>query len=174
MRRGIAAIVASACAALVLGVAFSFSPTRANRPPTPAAALPPAVPVVAAPVISGHVPIYLHGIGTVDAWNTVVVRSQIQGPLIRIAFKEGQMVHKGDLLAEIDPRPYRAQLEQAIANRDRDQANLQNAEINLKRYAMLLPNQLSVSQQPYDTQNATVAQLKASVKADEALLKPRG
>jgi membrane fusion protein, multidrug efflux system len=170
MRRGIAAIVASGCAALLLGVALSFSASRADKPSAPPVASAPAVPVVAAAVKSGNVPIYLRGIGSVDAWNTVVVRSQIQGPLIRIAFKEGQMVHKGDLLAEIDPRPYQAQLDQAIANRDRDQANLQNAEINLKRYAMLLPNQLTVSQQQYDTQNATVAQLKAAVKADEAAI----
>ena len=170
MRRRTAAIVASGCAALVLGVALSFSATRADKPSTLPVASTPAVPVVAAAVKSGDVPIYLHGIGTVDAWNTVVVRSQIQGPLIRIAFKEGQMVHKGDLLAEIDPRPYQAQLDQAIANRDRDRANLQNDEIDLKRCAMLLPNQLTVSQQQYDTQNATVAQLKASVKADEAAI----
>jgi multidrug efflux system membrane fusion protein len=71
------------------------------------------VPVVAAAVESGNVPIYQRGIGSVDAWNTVVVRSQIQGPLIRIAFKEGQIVHEGDLLAEIDPRPYQVALEHA-------------------------------------------------------------
>ncbi len=139
MRRRTAAIVASGCAALVLGVALSFPATRADKPSTLPVASPPAVPVVAAAVKSGDVPIYLHGIGTVDAWNTVVVRSQIQGPLIRIAFTEGQMVHKGDLLAEIDPRPYQAQLDQAIANRERDRANLQNAELDLRRYAMLLP-----------------------------------
>jgi membrane fusion protein, multidrug efflux system len=126
------------------------------------------VPVVAAAVKSGNVPIYLHGIGTVDAWNTVVVRSQVEGQLIRIDFKEGQMVHKGQLLAQIDPRPYQATLDQMIANRDRDQANLQNAALDLKRYATLLPNQLTVSQQQYDTQNTTVAQLKAQIKADEA------
>ena len=112
MRRRTAAIVASGCAALVLGVAISFSTSRADKPSTLPVASTPAVPVVAAAVKSGNVPIYLHGIGSVDAWNTVVVRSQIQGPLIRIAFKEGQIVHKGDLLAEIDPRPYQVALEQ--------------------------------------------------------------
>jgi hypothetical protein len=170
VRWGTAIIAAVGCAALAVGAALSYSANRPVRPPTSAAAPAPAVPVVAAAVKSGAVPIYLHGIGTVDAWNTVVVRSQIQGPLIRIAFKEGQMVHKGDLLAEIDPRPYQAQLDQAIANRERDQANLQNAELDLKRYATLLPNQLTVSQQQYDTQNTTVAQLKAAVKADEAAI----
>lgn len=168
MRRGIAAIMASGCAALVVGAALSFPATSANGPSAPAFASTPAVPVVAAPVKSGNVPIYLHGIGTVDAWNTVVVRSQVEGQLIRIDFKEGQMVHKGQLLAQIDPRPYQATLDQMIANRDRDQANLQNAALDLKRYAILLPNQLTVSQQQYDTQNTTVAQLKAQIKADEA------
>src|SRR5712672_1426625 len=111
MRRGIAAIMASGCAALVVGAALSFPATSANEPSAPAFASTPAVPVVAAPVKPGNVPIYLRGIGSVDAWNTVVVRSQIQGPLIRIAFKEGQIVHRGDLLAEIDPRPYQVALE---------------------------------------------------------------
>ncbi len=71
------------------------------------------MPVVAAAVESGNVPVYQRGIGSVDAWNTVVVRSQIHGPLIRIAFKEGQIVHEGDLLAEIDLRPYQVALEHA-------------------------------------------------------------
>jgi membrane fusion protein, multidrug efflux system len=168
MRRGIAAIMAAGCAALVVGAALSFPATSANGPSAPAFASTPAVPVVAAPVKSGNVPIYLHGIGTVDAWNTVVVRSQVEGQLIRIDFKEGQMVHKGQLLAQIDPRPYQATLDQMIANRDRDQATLQNAALDLNRYATLLPNQLTVSQQQYDTQNTTVAQLKAQIKADEA------
>src|SRR5260370_23955226 len=142
VRRRTAAIVTSGCAALVLGVALSLPATRADKPSTLPVASPPAVPVVAAAVKSGDVPIYLHGIGTVDAWNTVVVRSQIQGPLIRIAFTEGQMVHKGDLLAEIDPRPYQAQLDQAIANRDRDRATLHNNELDLKPYPILFPNHI--------------------------------
>jgi multidrug efflux system membrane fusion protein len=99
--------MASGCAALLLGVALSFSASRADKPSAPPVASAPAVPVVAAAVESGNVPIYQRGIGSVDAWNTVVVRSQIQGPLIRIAFKEGQIVHEGDLLAEIDPAPIR-------------------------------------------------------------------
>jgi multidrug efflux system membrane fusion protein len=81
---------------------------------------PPPIPVVATTVMPHPVPIYLRGIGTVIAFNNVVVRSQITGPLINIPFKQGETVHEGDLLAEIDPRPYQAQLDQAIANRDRD------------------------------------------------------
>jgi multidrug efflux system membrane fusion protein len=130
--------VASGCAALVLGVALSFSASRADQPSAPPVASAPAVPVVAAAVKSGNVPIYLRGIGSVDAWNTVVVRSQIQGPLIRIAFKEGQIVHRGDLLAEIDPRPYQVALEQAQAQLAKDQASLADAELDLKRYNTLV------------------------------------
>src|ERR1700736_1702922 len=88
-------------------------------PPTPAA--PPPVPVVAGKVSSQDVPIYLRGIGTVIAYNTDVVRSQIQGQLTRIAFTEGQTVRAGDLLAQIDPSPFQAQLDQMTASRDRDQ-----------------------------------------------------
>src|SRR6266404_8671297 len=107
VRRRTAAIVTSGCAAVVLGVALSFSATRADKPSTLPVASTPAVPVVAAAVKSGDVPIYLHGIGTVDAWNTVVVRSQIQGPLIRIAFKEGQMVHRAICWQRSTPAPIR-------------------------------------------------------------------
>jgi multidrug efflux system membrane fusion protein len=79
-------------------------------------------------VQSHDVPIYLRGVGTVIAFNNVIVRSQITGQLVKIAFKQGQAVKKGDLLGEIDPSPYQAQLDQAIANRDRDQAHLENAK----------------------------------------------
>jgi multidrug efflux system membrane fusion protein len=104
---------------------------------SPASILP-AVPVVAGSVTSHAVPIYLRGVGTVIAYNTVVVRSQIQGQITQIAFTEGQAVRVGDLLAQIDPRPYQAQLDQTIATRDRDQAQLTNAQANLDRYSQLL------------------------------------
>ena len=162
-----AAIVASGCAVLVLGAAISFSASRADKPSTLPVASTPAVPVVAAAVKSGNVPIYLHGIGSVDAWNTVVVRSQIQGPLIRIAFKEGQIVHRGDLLAEIDPRPYQVALEQAQAQLAKDQASLADAELDLKRYNTLVA-QNSIATQTRDTQVATVGEDRAQVKLDQA------
>src|SRR5262249_57315595 len=98
---------------------------------------PPAVPVVAASVRKHDVPISLRGVGTVIAYNNVIVRSQITGQLVKISFTQGQTVHKGDLLGEIDPRPYQAQLDQATANRDRDQAQLHNAQANLQRYVPL-------------------------------------
>jgi membrane fusion protein, multidrug efflux system len=128
-----------------------------------------AVPVVAGTVQSGEVPIYLRGLGTAVAYNNVIVRSQITGQLISIAFTQGQTVKKGDLLAEIDPRPYQAQLDQAIANRDRDQAQEHNAETNLNRY-LPLEQKGYASRQLIDTQNAQLAQLKAIVKSDEAII----
>ena len=142
---------------------------RSGMPLTAAAPTVPPVPVVAATVNSHPVPIYLRGVGTVIAYNNVVVRSQITGPIIKISFQQGQTVKKGDLLAEIDPRPYQAQLDQAIANRDRDQAHLENAKINLKRYTKL-GKQDSIALQLVDSQKAIVDQLVAIVKADEAII----
>jgi membrane fusion protein, multidrug efflux system len=127
------------------------------------------VPVVAGTVKSGEVPIYLRGVGTAIAYNNVIVRSQITGQVISIAFRQGQTVKKGDLLAEIDPRPYQAQLDQAIANRDRNQAQERNAEANLNRY-LPLEQKGYASRQLVDTQKAQLAQLKAMVKSDEAII----
>ena len=153
-------------AAVMVGAGFWFFGTN-RKPAVAAAPVPAAVPVVAATVTGKDVPIYLRGIGTVIAYNTDVVRSQIQGQIVKIAFTEGQTVKAGDLLAQIDPRPYEAQIEQLTANRDRDQAQLVNAEANLSRY-----NQLGdkgyATPQLIETQTAQVAQLKAAVKADQA------
>ncbi len=114
--------------------------------PTAAAPSAPSIPVVAATVKSHDVPIYLIGVGTVIAFNNVQVRSQITGPLISINFHQGQTVKKGDLLAVIDPRPYQAVLDQATANRDRDQAQLANAQANLGRYTPLEEKGFATSQ----------------------------
>jgi multidrug efflux system membrane fusion protein len=115
------------------------------------------------------VPIYLTGVGTVIAFNTVVVHSQIQGQIVSINFTEGQTVHTGDLLAQIDPRPYQAQIDQVTATRDRDQAQLVNAQANFKRYSDL-GNKGWATPQLVETQQAQVAQLQAAIKADEALI----
>jgi multidrug efflux system membrane fusion protein len=131
--------------------------------------LPPAIPVVAGTAASHDVPIYLRGVGTVIAYNTTVVRSQIQGQLVSIPFVEGQPVKAGDLLGQIDPKPYQAQLDQVMANRDRDQAQLANAVANLGRYTDLQSKGFA-SMQLSDTQKAQVAQLQAAIKADEALI----
>jgi len=137
--------------------------------PGQAAVPPPAVPVVAGTVHQSDVPIYLRGVGTVIAYNNVIVRSQITGQLIKIAFTQGQTVHQGDLLAEIDPRPYQAQLDQATANRDRDQAQVLNAQANLGRYTTLQQKGYA-STQLVETQNAQLAQLQAMVKSDEGVI----
>ncbi len=120
-------------------------------------------------VQSKDVPIYLRGVGTVIAYNNVIARSQITGQLVKIAFQQGQTVHKGDLLAEIDPRPYQAQLDQMTANRDRDQAQLVNAQSNLDRYTKLGVNGWATPQL-IETQKAQLGELHAMVKSDEALI----
>lgn len=165
------AIVSSllVAAALATGGAFAITRSSGTAPAAQATAAPAAVPVVAETVKSGDVPIYLSGIGYVQAYNTVVIRSQIQGQLTQIPFIEGGTVHPGDLLAQIDPRPYEAQLDQAKANRDRDKAQLANAQANLQRYLPLLAKGYATSQL-VDTQKAQVAQLIAAVKSDEAII----
>src|SRR6195256_4392886 len=155
--------VALAAAALYFSLAPGFEKATA-APPAPS-----PVPVVAGVVKSHGVPIYLRGVGTVIAYNTDVVRSQIQGQLTEITFTEGQTVKAGDLLAQIDPRPYQAQLDQMIANRTRDQAQLANAIANLGRYTELLSKGYATPQLS-DTQKAQVAQLHSAIKADEAMI----
>jgi membrane fusion protein, multidrug efflux system len=135
------------------------------------AALPasPSVPIVAGTVAQHDVPIYLTGVGTVIAYNTVVVRSQIQGQLVGVNFTEGQTVRAGDLLAQIDPRPYQAQIDQLTANKDRDQAQLTNALANLNRYTPLAQKGFATPQL-VDTQQAQVSQLQSAVKSDQSLI----
>jgi multidrug efflux system membrane fusion protein len=151
------------------GAALAVDHLRAASEAGQAAVPPPAVPVVVGTVHQDDVPIYLRGVGTVIAYNNVVVRSQITGQIIKIAFNQGQTVHQGDLLAEIDPRPYQAQLDQATANRDRDQAQLVNAQANLDRYTSLQQKGYA-STQLVETQNAQLAQLQAMVKSDEGVI----
>lgn len=169
MQRKKAILAVLAIAALAGGGVFAYGDRLAFEQSAPPPAAPPAVPVVAGVVKSGNVPIYLTGIGTVIAYNTVLIRSQIQGQLTQIVFTEGQTVKAGDLLAQIDPRPYQAQLDQMTATRDRDQAQLTNALDNLDRYSKLLTKGYATTQL-VDTQKAQVAQLQSAVKADEALI----
>jgi membrane fusion protein, multidrug efflux system len=165
MRKRSLLLLVSLVAAVACGVALWDHLHQSPPGETPA----PPVPIVAATVTPHAVPIYLRGIGTVIAFNNVVVRSQITGPLTNISFKQGQNVHEGDLLAEIDARPYQAQLDQAVANRDRDQAQLQNAQANLNRYTPLAQKGYATPQL-LDTQKAQLAQLEAMVKSDEAVI----
>jgi multidrug efflux system membrane fusion protein len=169
MNRRIIVRSALPMAALAVAGALYFTLARGIDKPPAAPVAPPAVPVVAG-VVRGHdVPIYLRGVGTVVAYNTDIVRSQIQGQLTEITFTEGQAVKAGDLLAQIDPRPYQAQLDQMIANRARDQAQLANAIANLGRYNELQTKGFATPQLT-DTQKAQVAQLQSAIKADEALI----
>ena len=139
---------------------------KAAATPVPA---PPTAPIVAGTVTQHDVPIYLTGVGTVIAYNTDVVRAQIQGQLISINFTEGQAVHAGDLLAQIDPRPYQALIDQYTGNLERDQSQLKNAEANLKRYSQLGTNGWATPQL-IETQQAQVGELQAAIKSDNALI----
>ena len=134
-----------------------------------AATPPPTAPIVAGVVAQHDVPIYLSGVGTVIAYNTDIVRAQIQGQITSINFTEGQAVHAGDLLAQIDPRPYQALIEQYTGNLERDQAQLINAQANLTRYNKL-GDQGWATPQLVETQKAQVGQLQAAIKSDQALI----
>jgi multidrug efflux system membrane fusion protein len=127
------------------------------------------VPVIAALTKRADVPVYLDGVGTTRALNTVTVRPQVEGKLISIAFKEGQDVKRGFVLARIDPTTYQAQLDQAVAKKAQDEAQLANARIDLERYTRLVASN-SIARQLLDTQKATVAQLEALVKLDQAAI----
>lgn len=127
----------------------------------------PPVPVLAGLVAEKDVPIYLDGIGTVQAFNTVTVRARVDGQVVKVAFTEGQDVHAGDVLIQIDPDPFRTAQAQAQAKKGQDEAQLVNARADLKRYEDLLANE-GVTQQVFDTQKALVSQLEAAVTADQA------
>jgi multidrug efflux system membrane fusion protein len=132
-----------------------------------AAARRPAIPVSISPVETTDFPVYLTGLGTVQAFNTVVVRTRVDGQIDKIAFNEGQTVKQGDLLAEIDPRPFQASVDQAKAKKVQDEANLANANLDLQRYTKL--GEFATRQQT-DTQRSTVAQLTALLSADDAAI----
>src|SRR6516162_4839272 len=152
--------------ALAVGLFVYARSDRAQ--PTGAPAVEP-IPVIAASVQQGDVPIILTGLGTVTALNTATIHSQMTGLLISVDFREGQSVKKGDLLAQIDPRTYQAQLDQAEAALERDQAHLKNAQLNLQRYTELAKTD-AATQQQLDNQQAAVAQLNADIKSDQAAI----
>ena len=132
-------------------------------------AAPAAVQVDAARVTRQNVPVYLDGLGTVQAYYTVKVTARVDGELTKIGFTEGQQVARGQLLAQIDPRPFQAALDQARATLAKDEAQLADARKDLARYLILEPKRLA-SQQTVDTQRALVAQLKAQTEADGAAI----
>jgi multidrug efflux system membrane fusion protein len=130
---------------------------------------PPAIAVDTAAANHTDVPIYLQGLGTVQAFYTVTVTARVDGELQKIGFTEGQEVHKGDLLAQIDPRPNQAAYEQAVATKAKDAAMLENAKRDVDRYTLLQPQDLA-SKQTVDTARALLDQLKAQVQVDQALI----
>lgn len=129
----------------------------------------PPVPVVTGKVLEQDVPIYLDGLGTVQAYNSVTVRVRVDGQLEKVAFTEGQEVKEGDLLAQIDAAPFRTQVEQAEARKAQDEVQLANAKIQLRRNADLLASKI-LPQQDYDNQKALVDQFEAALKADQAAI----
>jgi membrane fusion protein, multidrug efflux system len=125
------------------------------------------VPVVVATAQRGDLPVYFNGLGTVTAFNTVTVRSRVDGQLASVAFKEGQFVHEGDLLAQIDPRPFQVQLEQAQGQLAKDQAQRKDAEVNLERFKLLFKEGV-IPQQQLDTQAALVGQFDGAITSDQS------
>jgi len=166
-------------AGIVLGVWYfrARTPSEAANPSAPAA---PgrgrggpggmgnfSVSVVVATAQNGDLPVYFNGLGTVTAFNTVTVRSRVDGQIINVAFKEGQFVHEGDLLVQIDPRPFQVQLEQAQGQLAKDQAQRKDAEVNLERYKLLFKEGV-IPQQQLDTQAALVGQFDGAIKSDQS------
>jgi multidrug efflux system membrane fusion protein len=169
MKKKVVIPTALLIAAVVGGGLLYFTHIRPLEKVAAAPAPPPPVPIVGGTVAQHDVPIYLTGVGTVIAYNTDVVRAQIQGQIISINFTEGQTVHAGDLLAQIDPRPYQALIDQYTGNLERDQAQLVNAQANLKRYTQL-GDKGWATPQLVETQQAQVGELQAAIKADQALI----
>jgi membrane fusion protein, multidrug efflux system len=127
------------------------------------------VPVVVATTQRGDLPVYYNGLGTVTAFNTVTVRSRVDGQIVKINFTEGQTVHQGDSLVEIDPRPYQVQLEQAEGQLAKDQAQLQDMKVDYDRYQLLFKEGV-VPKQQVDTQQAQVGQYEGAIKADQGTI----
>src|ERR1700731_3794172 len=169
MKKKVVIPAALLTAALAAGGLFYFAHIRPLEKVKAAPAPPPAAPIVAGTVAQHDVPVYITGAGTVIAYNTDDVGAQIQGQIISINFTEGQTVHAGDLLAQIDPRPYQALIEQYTGGLERDQAQLKNAQANLTRYSQL-GDKGWATPQLIETQQAQVGELQAAIKTDQALI----
>jgi multidrug efflux system membrane fusion protein len=150
---------------LCAGLVWRFAPLRSNT--TANARAPQQVPVLAGTAETRNVPVYVEGLGSVQAFNTVTVKARVDGQITKVFFREGQEVKAGDSLFQIDPRPFETAMQQAQANKEKDEAQLQSAQLDLDRAAQLLKPGFQ-TRQGYDQQKATVGQLQASLKADEA------
>jgi multidrug efflux system membrane fusion protein len=157
--------LAGLAAIAVLGIGGWLIFRRPDKP-KPAA---PEIPVTAGMTEIKDVPVYVRGLGTVQAYNTVTVKSRVDGQITKVQFVEGAEVRAGDPLFQIDPRPYQATLDQASANLQKDQAQLEGAERDLARYGKLVGPGFQ-TRQSFEDQQATVGQLQGSVKADQALI----
>jgi membrane fusion protein, multidrug efflux system len=158
-------MVLFALALLALGAGYGVwhaRPPAVGRPIGP-----PLISVKAAVAERKNVPVYVRGLGTVQAFNTVRISTRVDGQITKVFFTEGQEVKAGDPLFEIDPRPFRAALDQAAAAKERDVAQLKGAQLDLERYGKLVPSGWQ-SRQSYEDQQATVGQLQGAIKADEA------
>ncbi len=166
MRYSRLALIALACLLLVGGAVFwRFNATSQAK--TESSNQPQATPVTAGTAEQKDVPAFVEGLGTVQAFNRVNVTTRVSGQITEVFFSEGQDVKSGDRLFQIDPRPYQALLEQAQATKEKDEAQLQSAQLDLQRYGELLPQGFQ-TRQSYDQQKATVGQLQATLKADQA------
>jgi multidrug efflux system membrane fusion protein len=161
------AVVALA-ALLAAGVAaWALYPRFFAEEKAAAQAGPPVIPVTAGIAEARDMPVYVRGIGTVQAYNTIAIKSRVDGQIVKVDFTEGQEVNAGDPLFEIDPRPFEAALQQASASKQKDEAQLVSAQADLGRYTELVGKGFQ-TRQIYDQQKATVAQLQAAIKADQA------
>ncbi len=159
--------VVTLCTLIAVAVFFLGCSTADSKQQKAHAAGPRTISVAVSPVQRQDVPVYLPGLGTVTAFNTANIKSRVDGQIMKVNFVEGQNVREGDLLIEIDARPYQVQLEQMQAQLFKDQATLRDAKLNLDRYVALIPSG-SIAQQQVDTQRATVDQLDGQVRTDQA------
>jgi multidrug efflux system membrane fusion protein len=164
--RRLGMLLASVVLIAVVGATLWFWPTTTINPAKDRFANEP-IPVLVATATRRDVPIYLDGLGTVQAFYTVTIKPMVDGPLVAVDFREGEDVRKGDVLARIDPRTFQAALDQAVAKRAQDEALLANARVDLTRYQKLVSNAYTSAQQA-DTQKSLVAQLEAQLRQDQA------
>jgi multidrug efflux system membrane fusion protein len=157
------------CAVLILATVMWHWQGRAAGGTPSSAASPAPAPVDIAAASRADVPVYLEGLGTVQAFNTVTMKTRVDGQIQKVSFVEGKHVKAGDLLVQIDPRPYQAAYDQVVAKKAQDEAQLANAKVDLERYAALLKTSAAPRQQA-DTQRALVAQLEATVRADQGAI----